>query len=216
MPRRSRRNAPATGWSSPSSREHSERVGRPPSEPANLDQRNVAIQASPLTCPGLLLYTAGLFGWAFATFHFLVAIALGFAGAAAATVLEARGWLANQTRLGLPTPIAGGSDAAIGEAPALRRIPSEQRCPAESAATRRLSHPNRWSRAPAHHRSGSGLTAAAVQRQKVWTPLRQGCRGQGSRRRRLRLRIRREHIGGAGRNRHRHTKPSELNDPSVQ
>src|SRR5512132_2474652 len=71
--------------------------------------------ASPLTSPGQLLLTAGLFGWTFAGFHFAVAIALGFAGAAAAAMLESRGWLANQTRLGrlAPPPISGGSDAVV-------------------------------------------------------------------------------------------------------
>src|SRR5206468_3248181 len=71
--------------------------------------------ASPLTSPGQLLFTAGLFGWTFAGFHFSVAILLGFAGAAAAAVLESRGWLANQMRLARPTlaPIAGGSGAAV-------------------------------------------------------------------------------------------------------
>ena len=76
--------------------------------------------ASPLTSPGQLLYTAGLFGWTFAAFHFVVAIVLGFAGAAAAGILDSRGWLANQARLGLsaPAPIAGGSDAAVAVGPA--------------------------------------------------------------------------------------------------
>jgi uncharacterized protein len=71
--------------------------------------------ASPLTSPGQLLYTAGLFGWTFASFHFAVAIVLGFAGAAAAAVLESRGWLANQMRLARPAlaPIAGGSGAVV-------------------------------------------------------------------------------------------------------
>ena len=71
--------------------------------------------ASPLSSPGQLLYTAGLFGWGFAGFHFAVAIVLGFAGAGAAAMLEARGWLANQTRLqgAAVAPIAGGSDAAL-------------------------------------------------------------------------------------------------------
>ena len=71
--------------------------------------------ASPLTSPGQLLYTVGLFGWTFAAFHFVVAIVLGFAGAGAAAVLESRGWLANQTRLrGLAAaPIAGGSGTAV-------------------------------------------------------------------------------------------------------
>ena len=75
--------------------------------------------ASPLTSPGQLLLTAGLFGWTFAGFHFAVAIALGFAGAAAAAMLESGGWLRNQMRLArsAPAPIAGGSDAAVVAAP---------------------------------------------------------------------------------------------------
>ena len=81
--------------------------------------------ASPLTSPGQLLYTAGLFGWTFAGFHFAIAIVLGFAGAAAAAVLQSRGWLANQTRLHRPAlvPIAGGSDAAVvvGATPGVER-----------------------------------------------------------------------------------------------
>ena len=87
--------------------------------------------ASPLSSPGQLLYTAGLFGWTFAAFHFAAAIVLGFVGAGAAALLESAGWLANQTRLGRPglAPIAGGSDAglAVVEAPAVsgftRRLP---------------------------------------------------------------------------------------------
>jgi uncharacterized membrane protein YraQ (UPF0718 family) len=81
--------------------------------------------ASPLTSPGQLLYTAGLFGWTFAAFHFAVAIVIGFAGALAAAILEARGWLANQARFTapVPVPIAGGSDAAVavGPIPAVER-----------------------------------------------------------------------------------------------
>ena len=73
--------------------------------------------ASPLTSPGQLLFTAGLFGWTFAGFHFGVAIVLGFAGAATAALLESRGWLVNQMRLARPTlaPIAGGSGAVVVE-----------------------------------------------------------------------------------------------------
>jgi hypothetical protein len=79
--------------------------------------------ASPLTSPAQLLYTAGLFGWTFAGFQLAVAIVLGFTGAAAAALLEARGWLANQTRLGgpAPVPIAGASDAAVPVAAASAR-----------------------------------------------------------------------------------------------
>lgn len=80
--------------------------------------------ASPLTSPGQLLLTAGLFGWTFAGFHFAVAIALGFAGAAAAAGLESRGWLRNQLRLARPAlaPIAGGSDAAVLAAPVVTGV----------------------------------------------------------------------------------------------
>jgi uncharacterized protein len=75
--------------------------------------------ASPLTSPGQLLLTAGLFGWTFAGFHFSVAIALGFAGAGAASILESRGWLQDQMRLARPAlvPIAGGSDATMVATP---------------------------------------------------------------------------------------------------
>jgi uncharacterized protein len=79
--------------------------------------------SSPLTSPSQLLYTAGLFGWSFAGFHFIAAIMLGLGGAAAAAVLEARGWLAGQIRSVMPAsaPIAGGSDAVVAEMPALER-----------------------------------------------------------------------------------------------
>jgi uncharacterized membrane protein YraQ (UPF0718 family) len=100
--------------------------------------------ASPLSSPSQLLFTAGLFGWGFAGFHFLVAIALGFAGAGAAAVLEGRGWLANQTRLAraVPAPIAGGSHAAVmePEAPVARRVlrPAREYLVAIGAQSRRL------------------------------------------------------------------------------
>ena len=100
--------------------------------------------ASPLSSPSQLLFTAGLFGWGFAGFHFLVAIALGFAGAGAAAVLDARGWLANQTRLAraVPAPIAGGSHAAVmdPDAPVARRVlrPMREYLLAVGAQSRRL------------------------------------------------------------------------------
>jgi uncharacterized membrane protein YraQ (UPF0718 family) len=79
--------------------------------------------ASPLTSPGQLLYTAGLFGWTFASFHFVIAITLGLAGALIAAAFEARGWLANQTRLSttVHATIAGGSDAHVVVVTAGRR-----------------------------------------------------------------------------------------------
>jgi uncharacterized membrane protein YraQ (UPF0718 family) len=55
--------------------------------------------ASPLTSPEELVYSAGLFGWPFALAFFAASIVLGIAGGAAASILESRGWLANQARL---------------------------------------------------------------------------------------------------------------------
>ncbi len=65
--------------------------------------------ASPLSSPGQLFFTAGLFGWPFALAHLTVAILLGLTGGAIAGICESRGWLAGQARLA----IAGGSDAPV-------------------------------------------------------------------------------------------------------
>ncbi len=63
--------------------------------------------ASPLTSPEGLVYSAGLFGWPFAWAFYLASIVLGLAGGWIATVLESRGWLANQTRFtGTAAPAA--------------------------------------------------------------------------------------------------------------
>jgi uncharacterized membrane protein YraQ (UPF0718 family) len=67
--------------------------------------------ASPLTSPGELLYSAGLFGWPFALAFFLSSIFLGLAGGAIAAWIENRGWLKNQTRFTMPDP--GMSAAAV-------------------------------------------------------------------------------------------------------
>jgi uncharacterized membrane protein YraQ (UPF0718 family) len=64
--------------------------------------------ASPLTSPQELVFSAGIFGWTFALAFFIASILLGLLGGAAAYVLEARGWLANQARF---KPITGGSGA---------------------------------------------------------------------------------------------------------
>ena len=55
--------------------------------------------ASPLTSPGELLYSAGLFGWPFASAFFLASILLGLLGGLAGHLLDSRGWLAGQSRL---------------------------------------------------------------------------------------------------------------------
>jgi len=60
--------------------------------------------ASPLTSPEGLVYSAGLFGWPFASAFYLASIVLGLAGGVIAALLESRGWLANQTRYSEAAP----------------------------------------------------------------------------------------------------------------
>ena len=54
--------------------------------------------SSPLTSPQELIYSAGLFGWPFALSFFVASIVLGLAGGLAASMMESRGWFANQAR----------------------------------------------------------------------------------------------------------------------
>jgi uncharacterized membrane protein YraQ (UPF0718 family) len=58
--------------------------------------------SSPLTSPQELFYSAGIFGWPFASAFFVASILLGLAGGAIASFAEARGWLANQARMASP------------------------------------------------------------------------------------------------------------------
>ncbi|MGE5377099.1 MAG: permease [Bacteroidota bacterium] len=58
--------------------------------------------ASPLTSPQELFYSAGLFGWDFATAFFVASIVLGLIGGAIASLAESRGWLKNQARIAAP------------------------------------------------------------------------------------------------------------------
>jgi hypothetical protein len=69
--------------------------------------------ASPLTSPGELFYSAGLFGWAFALAFYIASILLGLAGGWATSILESRGWLENQVRFK-----EGGSQATAKTAEA--------------------------------------------------------------------------------------------------
>jgi uncharacterized protein len=68
--------------------------------------------ASPLTSPQELSYSAGLFGWNFATAFFVASILLGLLGGAVASLAESRGLLKNQARIATskaqsyPAPIA--------------------------------------------------------------------------------------------------------------
>jgi uncharacterized membrane protein YraQ (UPF0718 family) len=54
---------------------------------------------SPLTSPGELLLSAGLFGWPFAMLYFFGATALGFAAGWVSGLIEDRGWLVGQARM---------------------------------------------------------------------------------------------------------------------
>jgi len=55
--------------------------------------------SSPLTSPQELFYSAGLFGWRFATAFFVASILLGLMGGTVASFAEKRGWLKNQARM---------------------------------------------------------------------------------------------------------------------
>lgn len=54
--------------------------------------------ASPLSSPGELIYSAGLFGWPFAIAYFGASILLGLIAGGIATALENRGWFRDQSR----------------------------------------------------------------------------------------------------------------------
>jgi uncharacterized membrane protein YraQ (UPF0718 family) len=60
--------------------------------------------ASPLTSPQELFYSAGLFGWNFATAFFAASILLGLIGGTVASLAESRGWLKNQARVAPSKP----------------------------------------------------------------------------------------------------------------
>jgi uncharacterized membrane protein YraQ (UPF0718 family) len=63
--------------------------------------------ASPLSSPEGIVYSAGLFGWPFASYYFAASILLGLAGGAAAAALQRAGFLEGQLRF-----VAKGEPAA--------------------------------------------------------------------------------------------------------
>jgi uncharacterized protein len=73
--------------------------------------------ASPLTSPQELFYSAGLFGWNFATAFFVASILLGLIGGAVASLAEGRGWLKNQARIAAPKPKSYPAPLASQPAP---------------------------------------------------------------------------------------------------
>jgi uncharacterized membrane protein YraQ (UPF0718 family) len=93
--------------------------------------------ASPLTSPAELFYSAGLFGWPFAIAFFAASIVLGLAGGAAGALLDARGWLRNQSRFG------GGEAACECQAVSAAAATPAGRIPARSASA--LPLPETWS-----------------------------------------------------------------------
>lgn len=59
--------------------------------------------SSPLTSPGELVYSAGLFGWPFALAFFISSIVLGLLGGVIGSILEKNNFLKNQSRFGNTT-----------------------------------------------------------------------------------------------------------------
>jgi uncharacterized membrane protein YraQ (UPF0718 family) len=74
--------------------------------------------ASPLTSPSELVFSAGLFGWPFATIFFIGTIVLGLAAGAAAGLLDKAGWLKNQARIRPEDP-----DCSTGSCQTPRAVP---------------------------------------------------------------------------------------------
>jgi len=73
--------------------------------------------SSPLTSPQELFYSAGLFGWKFASAFFLASIVLGLIGGAIANFAEVRGWLKNQARMAPPLSPSLSLSVLAGPAP---------------------------------------------------------------------------------------------------
>jgi len=89
--------------------------------------------ASPLTSPQQMLYSAGLFGWPFAIAFMVASVVLGLVGGLVGSLVETRGWLANQARY---RPIAGGSGEAITATDALPMAPAVVKRPGLAQLTR--------------------------------------------------------------------------------
>jgi uncharacterized membrane protein YraQ (UPF0718 family) len=82
--------------------------------------------ASPLTSPQELFYSAGLFGWPFASAFFAASIILGLVGGGLAAFAESRGWLQGQARLGTRSTSASLPASTPKSAPATMAFSQSQ------------------------------------------------------------------------------------------
>jgi len=87
--------------------------------------------SSPLSSPEGMVYSAGLFGWPFAIASFAASIVLGLAGGGLAALLERRGLLDGQARL-------GGAGAGMKARPAAPE-PAAASCACDSARTQTIA-----------------------------------------------------------------------------
>jgi uncharacterized protein len=100
--------------------------------------------ASPLTSPQELFYSAGLFGWPFASAFFAASIILGLVGGGIAAFAESRGWLQGQARLGTRSTIAALPVSTLKSAPvtmAFSQSQSMYQGQGQLAAAQSLSFP---------------------------------------------------------------------------
>lgn len=91
--------------------------------------------ASPLTSPQELFYSAGLFGWPFATAFFVASVLLGLVGGAVAILAESRGLLKNQARIAAPKPQSYPAPIASQPASFARSLPMITQPAGELAAS---------------------------------------------------------------------------------
>ncbi len=108
--------------------------------------------SSPLTSPEGLVYSAGLFGWPFASAFYLASILLGLGGGWLAMVFENRGWLANQARF------AGVTGAAAAAAPC--GCSGDASAPAQAAGARAQASAGCGESQVAEQPAGCGCGAA--------------------------------------------------------
>ena len=117
--------------------------------------------ASPLSSPGELFYSAGLFGWPFALAYFGASIVLGLAGGGIAHLLEKRGFLSGQARLGTSTLAATTPPAAAtGRAAPAAATGRSAPCSCRGVATGSAGRFTRGAAGPALAMASAGPVSA--------------------------------------------------------